>query len=39
MQLELLITMTPRLHVRSAPMSPKKWKQKDYWNLQEIMKD
>ena len=27
MQLELLITMTPRLHVRSAPMSPKKFKQ------------
>ena len=24
MQVELLITMTPRLHVRSAPMSPKK---------------
>ena len=27
MQVELLITMTPRLHVRSAPMSPKKRKQ------------
>ena len=27
MQLDLLITTTPRLHVRSAPMSPKKFKQ------------
>ena len=27
MQVELLITMTPRLHVKSAPMSPKKRKQ------------